>query len=247
METITWELDEKGESTGIGKMVSLNHVGSCFNKKIGIERHVPNVINLIITEPFWNTDKNKEKYKNMYIDPYSSIRLIRPIINSFVIRDIQESIVNISIAILFDYLKNLKLSDKITDFEFLALLGLKRNWKKECAICLEEDIMGTTCTCGHTEIVIFRPCGHSVCIEPCFKELMASQNVNLRQGYVMIGDEKAYIYGKVDVNIDFNFKYLCPICRTKVIRTFRAEDVSCLYNKELLDKIKKEVTEKCLY
>lgn len=63
----------------------------------------------------------------------------------------------------------------LSDFQFLCHLTMKRDWKSECAICLTDKIMGTTCTCGHTEIAVFRPCGHSMCASPCFEEFMVSK------------------------------------------------------------------------
>lgn len=55
----------------------------------------------------------------------------------------------------------LKLDEKC-NFTFLLQLGLKRNWKQECAICLG-DRVGHACACGHTQTIILRPCGHAFC------------------------------------------------------------------------------------
>ncbi len=52
--------------------------------------------------------------------------------------------------------------DELSDFTFLLQLGLKRNWKQECAICLGDKV-GRVCDCGHTQTVISRPCGHAFC------------------------------------------------------------------------------------
>lgn len=97
----------------------------------------------------------------------------------------------------FDELNN----DQISDCLFLALHGTQRNYRNGCAICLRDDIMGTTCGCGHIEIVVFRPCGHSVCARPCFEDF--TKHNNITNG----------------CNFD------CPICRQRVQKTFRAENV----------------------
>ena len=41
--------------------------------------------------------------------------------------------------------------DVLSDGLFLAALGCSgRNYRRDCAICLTDNIMGTTCGCGHT-------------------------------------------------------------------------------------------------
>lgn len=81
--------------------------------------------------------------------------------------------------LLLDFIKNKELSDmKLTDYEFLAVFGHKRNWKKECAICLTEDIMGTTCSCGH-----------SICANPCFENFAKSNGIILKPQKLRMGNQ----------------------------------------------------------
>jgi hypothetical protein len=125
----------------------------------------------------------------------------------------------------------------------LAKLGKSRNWKQVCAICLVDDIMGTNCTCGHTEIVVFRPCGHAICADPCFNNLIKTKNVNLNsQTFTMEGGQKFVIPSKLNINIkDYDLNFTCPICRTLVTDTFRAEDV-CV-DQEITEQLTKEFME----
>ena len=83
------------------------------------------------------------------------------------------------------------------DYGFLLDLGAKRNWKSGCAICLTDKITGTTCGCGHTEIAVFRPCGHTICANPCFEEFMKSKGAPaLQPQNVVIAGKVMQIVGK---------------------------------------------------
>lgn len=73
---------------------------------------------------------------------------------------------------------------------FLLSLAKVRDYARDCAICLTDKIVGTTCKrvtlgrrighditcrrCGHTEIAVFRPCGHAMCANPCFRSVLAA-------------------------------------------------------------------------
>lgn len=120
------------------------------------------------------------------------------------------------------------------DFTFLMKLGLKRDWKAGCVICLSDDMMGTTCTCGHTEIAVFRPCGHSVCVNPCFNLMMEKISIDLQPTTIESTNGVRFeIPTKLNINDCGNFD--CPTCRQKVDRCFRAEDVRV--GKEMSDTI----------
>lgn len=107
--------------------------------------------------------------------------------------------------------------ESLSDFQFLCHLTMKRNWKSGCAICLTDKIMGTTCTCGHTEIAVFRPCGHSMCASPCFENFMASTGQRFRL-YSMSG---------VKTDISQVEQFECPYCRCIVNKVISAENTYC--------------------
>lgn len=115
-------------------------------------------------------------------------------------------------------------ADDDGDDVFLAVLQSSgRSYRSGCAICLSEDMMGTTCGCGHTEIVVFRPCGHSMCVEPCFLEFVAHHNITLGPIREQQPDGKWTIrVNTPDVRTASGFA--CPLCRTTVVRCFRAEE-----------------------
>ena len=134
-------------------------------------------------------------------------------------------------------------TSELTDSEFLFNLH-KRDWKSGCPICLTDKIVGTDCPCGHTETIVFRPCEHCICANPCFTELMKTildrdsfnRYVRYTRSQFPI---KPHIY-----NIDFTkhgLELKCLICRTAVERTFQAETARCPAPKEIMCKLTDDV------
>jgi hypothetical protein len=94
---------------------------------------------------------------------------------------------------------------------FWFLMGIQHDWKTGCVICLADEIKGTTCGCGHTETIVFRECGHSICANPCYLELMRpAKKRSVPEGT------------------------LCPTCRAPIDRIFQAEDVRFEYENNIL-------------
>jgi hypothetical protein len=148
------------------------------------------------------------------------------------------------VEFLHEKIKEEEASDD--NFIFLANIGKKRNWKQICAICLVEDIMGTTCGCGHTEIVIFKPCGHSLCVNPCFQQWITGIGVVLNPQVFKFGDKEFIIPSQSNVNL--NYKEIgifpkCPICRTNIDSSFRAEETYIKFN---IDKLTETIYEELI-
>jgi hypothetical protein len=110
-------------------------------------------------------------------------------------------------------------------FWFLLKLGLQgRNWKSGCVVC------STTRRCGHTEIGVFTPCGHSMCAKPCLEQFLHSQGVQCQLQEWKTDDGTILIsHGKLNINLEFPVEkqFPCPSCRTLVESCFRAESVCC--------------------
>jgi len=102
-----------------------------------------------------------------------------------------------------------KYNDPMEDSLFLAKLGYDgKDYRNDaCSICLDEK-KGLACGCGHTQTVMFQPCGHSICLFPCFKKLMETYNVTVNTKEDAVG-----IHG-----------FPCMLCRTTVNRTFIKEN-----------------------
>ena len=113
---------------------------------------------------------------------------------------------------------NTPLEADLPDGLFLGLLGTKRDYKNTCAICLDDPVKGTTCPCGHTEIVVFRPCGHALC-QCCFEQFMESHGITLPHSRVT----QWCVNGEKDVNVS---GFLCPTCQQVVLKTLRAEAIN---------------------
>lgn len=127
-------------------------------------------------------------------------------------------------ALLDEALTKVELKDmSVPDAIFLAKLGKTRNWRSGCVICLTEDIMGTTCGCGHTEIVVFRPCGHAICVRPCFAQWTNHAGVNVDRKTITWNGVTFYVGQELDVNLNHP-NLQCPTCRSPIERTFRAEE-----------------------
>lgn len=134
----------------------------------------------------------------------------------------------------------------LTDFQFLLNLTLKRNWKSGCAICLTDKIMGTTCGCGHTEIAVFRPCGHSVCANPCFKQFIETKGQTLKPKIFEINGQKFTTSDMAGTTMDISAakRFDCPYCKSTVEKVIRAEDTYCDDTfKQVIDSIFNKITE----
>ena len=196
-----------------------------FSRKYGIRLYVQSALNDIVQTPEWSViDEDIRMSRNTRETMY----LIRPKITSEfddipVMRMLREG--------LAKYVTGLGRESPVSDGLFLATVGAKRNWKSGCVICLSDKMMGTTCGCGHTEIVMFRPCGHSICIEPCFKKMMGRLNIPLGRRTVTYGDQTFFIGNEADVNLKFDTgdrkRFMCPTCRSPVQSTFRIETSVC--------------------
>ena len=109
----------------------------------------------------------------------------------------------------YELMYHKKYNDPMEDSLFLAKLGYDgKDYRNDaCTICLEEK-KGLACGCGHTQTVMFQPCGHSICLFPCFKKLMETYNVTVNTKEDAVG-----IHG-----------FPCILCRTTVNRTFIKEN-----------------------
>lgn len=124
---------------------------------------------------------------------------------------------------------------KMDNFTFLIRLAFKRNWRKNCAICHVDNIKGNKCSCECLDIVVLRPCGHSICLKPCF-ENWAKNNLEFKprvysgNGFTLV-DQTAF-----NVDLDLRDKKLkCPACQVLIEETFQTYYTRV--NKSLADRI----------
>jgi len=127
------------------------------------------------------------------------------------------------------------------DWQFLIAISKTRDYQKQCAICLTDKIMGTTCTCGHTEIAVFVPCGHAICARPCFLDWAEHEGKSF--------DDKTFLDASTGVTYSMRgVKDIqkwdgmkCPTCRRDIHRVFRAEEVHVQDKNQELENITKQI------
>ena len=238
-ETIlVWNSDGK---TGTESNEFLRFQTCVYSREEGLRRTCLRAATLGIRElhELSHAGENLEKIKNHV---YSAVRVYgigtdigscRPKFHEFLLRRLKQRIIDrITEELLKAATKAESLHasghayDQIDNSVFLAILGLKRSYKSECVICLSDNMMGTTCGCGHTEIVVFRPCGHSVCIDPCFYELCRSKCIELQGKTMETSDGKTFRYANESIkDVSSARNFVCPTCMQIVQSCFRAEDV----------------------
>lgn len=185
-----------------------------------------------------------EKYVNLTDIPYISnwmkdalptLARVKPLNDKMF--TIVYHIVNVIPSKFNTYIESLNIDDpNTTDFEFITLLGKKRDWNIGCPICLEKRVTGITCHCGCSEIILFRPCGHVICGKPCFVEFANANGLNLHEYVYTIGKMNFNTVDSVDYDIDFSGKNIkCPICREIITRSFRTELVKCDITNNIVD------------
>lgn len=215
---IVWEKDDEGRYYH-GKNLSSSSL--VYRRKKWTKFELCLFLVQVVSNPkYWEDGKFTKKlsFSNSFIPVYPYFHFhekskILEIFNGPILDKFIEIIKNTDIN-----------TPNLSDFLFLAKLGTIRNWKKICCICLTEDIMGTTCGCGHTEIAVFRPCGHAICAKPCFQDLVKRHNIKLETQTIKTANGMVFsIVGKM--NIDDVKGFPCPMCNTIVDHTFRAEDI----------------------
>jgi len=232
--------------TGIGKYSRY----LCYSLEYGIEQEIKNFCIWWLAYPDKRATLQEQSMKNVYIKQFSRdwlapIKLIRPYPEKsisliyFIIRYVPD--------IINEYISRYNLMDKtISNFVFLALLEKKRDWKTSCAICLAKQIIGTTCSCGHTEVVVFRPCGHAMCGNPCFVEFITRKHINLDPRKYFTKDGVTFVAPtSIKYEMDLSGKDIkCPICNGLIESTFQAEEIKCDISEDLIIKCRNKVMEK---
>lgn len=123
-------------------------------------------------------------------------------------------------------IQDVPISKHDSDFLFLAKTNMKRKFNQDCVMCHTDKIMGTTCTCGHTETAVFRPCGHAICARPCFKDWMEFKKKSLAPKLLKSKDGTQFVV-RDEHNIEMKLskgELECPTCRTGIESVFQAEE-----------------------
>jgi len=218
--TLTWRGDGTGweQSPLCGRLV--------FTRAEGLRRLASKLATSIIQDTYLACSEPEKLtimlQRSYMLDP---LRCIRPELSPAECRALLQQTAETLPPVLLEAVKKItgkmdSIGAEVDNSLFLAALGCGgRNYRRDCVICLTDEI-----SCRHTEMVVFRPCGHSVCIEPCFQQLVSEHTGALPPKKIKTADGKKFtVVGKVDVTEASGFQ--CPICRATVQKTFQAEDV----------------------
>jgi len=162
--------------------------------------------------------------KNNLSHKLSPLKLIYPFLNEDNIQILITEINKIGECMKEQIDINIIDPNFVSDVDFLYSVGMKRNWKESCSICLNNKI-GDTYGNGYTKITMFRPCGHTVCTQPCMRQIANSSNIAFGSNLHYI-DEDNQKFKEIDNN---SFKYLknfnCHICRSLVTDCFSTKSL----------------------
>lgn len=207
MSTIEWNSEGKyGYQVGTVGMRTL-----MYRPAYGFRKYLEHLLNAVVHDP-----KNFQHNKLLDKSLISPVHLIYP---KFITRNILDKADIIKKCLLSEFKKYLDTTQSSTsNFEFLARLSLHREWNHSCMICLEHQYMGRSCGYGPTEIIIFRPCGHSMCSSPCFQT-----------------------YSETNPNI-------CPLCRASISDLFEAGQCYYDNSFDaFLDSVEASLTNQCAF
>ena len=208
---IKW--DDNGKT---GRKIDTYSNTMIYTPQYGFRKYLEMLVNILAWDP-----KNFQQNKLVVQTRDNPLNRIYPggRINRLYVK--REEIRSRTLMEFRNYLDQTPEAPICSDFEFLARLSLKRVWNNECSMCLEDEHMGQTCGCGLTEIVIFRPCGHSMCLKPCFNQFMTAKGQPLARKTFTCA-EGTYMLSGNDADLTTNFS--CPVCRTTVTHTFNSSD-----------------------
>lgn len=164
-----------------------------YSLKYGIKRAIDDYIHYICRHPlsiqqlmkripvdgpsFSSTESISFNLSMIYLKPstYHLTKLIKDVVHNFIMNEIN--------------------NNNDLDILFMAKIGYKRDWKKDCPICLTEKTGDPRGWGGYyCKITLFRPCGHSICTE-CNKDLtkcpLCRENINqyIKHNYARFDDD----------------------------------------------------------
>lgn len=154
-----------------------------------------------------------EKPGTQTVTAYHNLRLAEPPIAHFFQQRIMDELKQLMPKWVDEWRKQVRAipEEKQSDTEFLG--AMTRDYRKGCAVCLTDKIMGTTCGCGHTEIAVFRPCGHAMCVKPCFEQWMKTNQVTFAPQEVTLDGKRFIIPGQHDLSTFPPGRFSCQECR----------------------------------
>lgn len=212
---ITWIDENKGE---VVYLPSGRVKGFCYSLKYVVLWELISCLSKLVNSPPWSQCNDLDILDKMTSGALRSTLYLEPEMSHENI----DKILLLIIARTKLYLTNIVSNRNDTDnFLFLAKLGFTTNWKRDCCICLRATMETFPSRDDTTDIIVFRPCGHISCKNPCFKELTIKHNLfrpRLLDGCNVIHPITGY-----DSIIET--EYECPCCAQNVVSVFKPESV----------------------
>jgi hypothetical protein len=116
--------------------------------------------------------------------------------------------------------------DKTND-NFYFLINLNRNWNQCCVYCKTNNIIGTNTDMynllGFREVCVLKPCGCSVCINPCFIEMAHRKKFHKHLQYITYTYDNKTKIDRTKINVNSYTGYNCNFCNQVVTSAFRVE------------------------
>lgn len=181
LKDVIWDLDDSGYGTA--RWIGMSRI-RCFTLKKGIEDALLTYLNFIKDKPNEIQRLLREKKEGLLVDlditmvncsPSFIMHLVYPLLSKEDVKRYSDVIMEVAQDYLFSTIPTTELSLETDDYTFLIKIGsftFVSDWSKDCVICLSDDVGHVCC---HAEVAMFRPCGHTMCYDPCFLEYKDQQ------------------------------------------------------------------------
>jgi hypothetical protein len=222
--TINWKTPNIGY---VNTITSSGHSSSslCYSNDYGKYKAFQNCCCVIIKESkiFYSIINELECDKKILLQIINNETcLIEPKLSLIDRNNLNHEIAKKVIDALHKYYEACNALNINTKLALVAKTGGKRDWRTSCFYCLEDENMGETCKCGHHQTIMFEPCAHTICLEPCFTSFVSSLGICKDFGFgpvKMLNNIPCRTVKRTDVKMEF----ICPCCKSDVIGVFCVE------------------------
>ena len=142
------------------------------------------------------------------------------------------------------HLRMLGFCEPTDDFKFVLRIGFHREWSYDaCALCKvavrtvgcsDHTLSDPDCTLCRSQaaaeldhaFVMFSPCGHTVCLDPCYVSIAAAQGIRHFERRTIDCGHGIIFSRPLTVNVDGKAAFDCSQCRGRVHRVFQTDEVA---------------------
>jgi len=216
--SLTWHSNNQTGDETIDQMTM-----TVFRPRYGLNLYLVYLLKQMVLHPIIFQDPNYLSILSA-VQP-TTLSNIRPVKWGTQIKTNLDTIRSSIMTKFKQYLSTRYLTSITSDFEFLAHKSLSTQWNDKCAGCSKQPAglmccpvklsNGTTTRgCNSTGLVMFRPCGHTVCADTCFRTLFRVVSTTRAVGLFDMTSNVADHQAKLVMSLD------CPVCHQTVVRPF---------------------------